>query len=171
MATTGRISDYDTQIAELLPDTTLVDVSVLISVGPDVWDTQSVPYSILKTSGDLLAFRLNSDFGSLAVLDLTWNCSAKLPDPTLLRLRHVSGSPQAIGDIKIRVQIDSGQGNVVPEIQLEGVEVGSTFKYQIGGALPAILSDSNTLKIEITQEHPFSNAFFDVYIDGAHEDV
>ena len=48
MATTGRISDYDDELLVPPADDDLLDISVLVSTGPDVWVSTKMRYAEIK---------------------------------------------------------------------------------------------------------------------------
>jgi hypothetical protein len=48
MATTGRTSDYDDELLGPPADDDLIDVSVLVSTGPDVWVSTKMRYAVIK---------------------------------------------------------------------------------------------------------------------------
>ena len=48
MATTGRTSDYDDELLAPPADDDLIDVSVLVSTGPDVWVSTKMRYAEIK---------------------------------------------------------------------------------------------------------------------------
>ncbi len=59
MPTTGRTSDYDNELTSQPADDDLFDVSVLISTGPDVWQSQKMRYAEINfgvaISNDVIA--------------------------------------------------------------------------------------------------------------------
>lgn len=139
-----KISEYAVVGAELPADTTLFDKSVIISLGPTVWQTQSQPYSQLK---GIIASKIGVDMSTTGVIALDWKCSAKSVVPHRLEIINTT-SGEGMAVIQIRLQKNAGVGDVMPTYTLSGFAADGSWSILIMGALPQLLSDSNTINLE-----------------------
>lgn len=163
-----KISTYLIQLTQLPSDFDLMDVSVLISTDPDVWETRSVPYSLMKGT-DIIAFKLGVDTAILGVVALDWNCSGKRVIPSRVEIINTAAS-KGLGNLTIQIQRNAEIGNVLPAELINAIVVDGSYILPIMGAIPEILSDSDTINLEIVIESD-SPTTHDIIVYGTHQDV
>lgn len=137
-----QISGYAIRETGLLKDTTLLDVSVLISEGPDVFDTRAAFPSTLK---GLIASALAEDFGvgTERVIELAWNATAKEAVATKLVLKQVAGGKGG-AQIQIKIGSSSGGDDILKLTTLQGYAPSFNYVIHINGITPEMFSDSDT---------------------------
>jgi len=169
-----RISEYAIEEALLLSDFDLMDVSVLVSTGPDVFDSRSVPNSLIK-GVNILAFAPLVNLGALGVgaeTSLTWNAAVgKTVTPTFLRLRHRSGGIKDLSDITIQIGSATDTDDILKATTLLGYIVDGSYIVNIMGALPEMLSVTDTFFFKVLVGAQADVNESDVFIHGPHTDV
>ena len=169
-----RISEYAIKEEFLLSDFDLMDVSVLVSTGPDVFDTRSVPYSLIK-GVNLLAFaplvNLGGD-GEGVETTLDWNAAVgKTVTPTYLRLRHRSGGTKQLTLVQIQIGSTSGGDDILLATTLAGYSDGGNYIVNIMGALPEMLSVTDTFFFKVLIGAQADTNESDIFIHGNHTDL
>lgn len=139
-----QIAGYAVSGTELPADTTLFDKSVIISLGPTVWQTQSHPYSQLK---GIIASKIGVDMSTTGVIALDRKCSAKSVVPYRLEIINTT-SAAGLGDIEIRLQKNGGIGDILKGTTLTNFAADGNWNIFIMGALPQLLIDSDTINLE-----------------------
>ena len=162
---TGQIEGYVTELDELPSDLDLMDISVLISVGPDVYETRSVPYSLIK-GVNLVASKV-VDCSATGKTLLDWNCSGKSTTAVFLLVKNtISGA--GIGDMEIMINKDGG-GDIIPLTVMTGFSADGSYLIPTGGILPQdVLSDSEAYELEIIVAASITCKF---EIHATHADV
>lgn len=72
MATTGRISDYDDELIVAPADEDLLDLSVLVSTGPDVWVSTKCAYSLIKSTSSAISSDIMPIGDGSGIIDGQW---------------------------------------------------------------------------------------------------
>jgi hypothetical protein len=72
MATTGRISDYDDELIVPPADEDLIDLSVLVSTGPDVWVSTKCAYSLIKSTSSAISSDIMPIGDGSGIIDGQW---------------------------------------------------------------------------------------------------
>lgn len=171
MAGDKRTSEYPIVGAELPADSTLIDVSVLISSGPDVFDTRSIPYEFLK-GNNIIAFEDAVDMGIGStgnIISLDWNCSGKTVTPTHLKLKNTAGAKGG-GSIQIQIGSTSGGSDILPLTTLTDYSLNGSYIILLMGSLPEMLSDSDTFFLKIVEGATAAHTD-DIELYGNHKDV
>jgi hypothetical protein len=72
MATTGRTSDYDDELLGPPADDDLIDVSVLVSTGPDVWVSTKMRYAEIKGASSAISSDIMPIGDGSGIIDGQW---------------------------------------------------------------------------------------------------
>ncbi len=162
-----RISEYTVSVIRLLNDNDLIDVSVRISVGPDVFRSDKSRYEEVKSSDDLLYF-LDVASPSVGITAMDLNFLGKKVLPSKISFFFEGG--QTGQPMQVKVQKGSGDGDIVPLIfPVNITSLGGTYVYHIGGAGLQLL-ESDIVNFEIISLNGPSAPFM-VEISGAHKTV
>lgn len=155
-----KTSEYVNETVELLGDNDLVDVSTEIS--PGVYRTDKIKSKYLK-GVQLLGSATVTGNGVFAA---TWNCSGKRVTPTMIVIKYEAGATSGNNTLQINknaISQDIMSSEVITTLSDEH------YVFALGGRMPKILSDTDTMNVEQTVAAA-SSPDYTVEIHGTHED-
>ncbi len=164
-----KLSQYPNEVTLLPNDDDLMDVSVLISTGPDVYDSRKMKFSTLGLSDLLVAYKEGIDMTTTGEVDLDYNCTSKKIYVSRIVVEIESFAPQP-ETLAFELNIDSVANALSNEVILNPSDIpyvnGDIFTINTDGLLPVIDSDLNTINFNVTDE--YGGGFMDanVYIYG-----
>lgn len=143
-------------ITNILRDRDLQDVSVLISEGPDVWDTQSIAHEFQK---GIIAEKIGVDFfpGGVPVdILLDWKCDGKIVIPKSLGIVNKTGGKNS-QSVSITLGTSPGATDIMLEKTLTGWFALATYRIPLIGVFPELLAGTDFIHMRIVAEAGAAN--------------
>lgn len=166
-------SDYPNAIAEIPSDFDLIDVSKLISVGPNVYRSDRMEYQEIK-GVTVVAELLAQDLGPDTIGDnrvFTWRCTDKICETMMIHIKGLTdgGSGNAL---HIKIGSSIGGDEIMREERILGMATDKNYKFFVFGLDPNMDSTAAADDYHLTITAGSANALTaDIRILATHRDA